>query len=269
MYYNISKTFLITDLDGTLLPHSKELSEIDLRAIEKFRNAGGKFSIATGRIVQTAKKYFEQLKIDVPVILCNGGMIYDPVQKKILRTRIIDSKARQYLKEIMDEFPEAGVEVDIDDKVYVIHMNEYEQHHINFTGISFEKQELDALPDGWAKVLFSMDNCDIDKFTSFIESRNYKDVLFVTSGSIFCEMLPADCSKGAALREIAENMGYSDYTVFAAGDYDNDIEMIKYADVGAAPANSLDKVKEIADIVTKASCEEGVIAEVIDYIFNK
>lgn len=269
MYYDISKTFLITDLDGTLLPESKVLSENNLKAIEKFRNAGGKFSIATGRIIQTAKSYFEQLKIDVPIILCNGGMIYDPVEKKILKAHILNSNVRQYVKEIMFEFPHIGVEIDIDNKVYVIRMNEYERHHISFTGIVYEEKELDELPDGWAKVLFSLDNSEMHKLTSFIQSRNYSDICFVTSGSIFCEILPYNCSKGTALKEIIEDLGYNDYTVFAVGDYDNDIEMIQYADVGYAPSNALNNVKKIADIVTKANCEDGVIAEIINNIFNK
>lgn len=268
MHYDISKTFLITDLDGTLLPESKILIENNLKAIEKFRKAGGKFSIATGRIIQTAKTYFEQLKIDVPIILCNGGMIYDPVEKKILKTHTIDNKVRQYIKEIIEEFPQTGVEIDIDNKVYVVRMNEHERHHISFTGISYEEKDIDDLPDDWGKVLFSLDNSEMSKLTSFIESRNYSDICFVTSGPHFCEILPSNCSKGTALKEIIETLGYNDYTVFAVGDYDNDIEMIQYADVGYAPANALNKVKEIADSVTSVNCEDGVIAEIIDEILN-
>lgn len=269
MHYDISKTFLITDLDGTLLPESKILTENNLKAIEKFRKAGGKFSIATGRIIQTAKVYFEQLKIDVPIILCNGGMIYDPTEKQILKTHTINNKVRQYVKEIMGMFPQTGVEIDIDNKVYVVRMNEHERHHISFTGISYEEKDIDDLPDGWGKVLFSLDNSEMSKLTSFIESKNYSDICFVTSGPHFCEILPSNCSKGTALKEIIETLGYNDYTVFAVGDYDNDIEMIQYANVGYAPANALNKVKEIADIVTIANCEDGVIAEIIDDIFKK
>ena len=57
-----SNTVLITDLDGTLLPHNKILNEKDLNAIEYFRQNGGIFTIATGRIIKAAEQLFEVLK---------------------------------------------------------------------------------------------------------------------------------------------------------------------------------------------------------------
>ncbi|MDE6747060.1 MAG: HAD family hydrolase, partial [Oscillospiraceae bacterium] len=73
---DFSNKVLITDLDGTLLPISKVLSEKDMNAIERFRSGGGIFTIATGRIIQAAEQYFYALKPDAPVILKNGWLIY-------------------------------------------------------------------------------------------------------------------------------------------------------------------------------------------------
>ena len=68
------------------------------------------------------------------------------------------------------------------------------------------------------------------------------------------------------MREVC---GYDDYTFVAVGDYNNDIEMIKYADVGICPSNATDDVKRAADIVLDISCEDDVIYNVVEYIFKK
>ena len=56
--------------------------------------------------------------------------------------------------------------------------------------------------------------------------------------------------------------------MFAIGDYYNDLEMIKIADVGAALAESPDEVKAVAK---KVVCEakNGAVAEFIDYLTER
>ncbi|MDO5125775.1 MAG: HAD hydrolase family protein, partial [Ruminococcus sp.] len=90
----------------------------------------------------------------------------------------------------------------------------------------------------------------------------------VISAPQYFEMLPLNISKGTALQKMRESCGFDDYTFVAVGDYNNDIEMIKYADVGICPSNATDDVKNTADIVLDISCEDDVIAHVIDYIFK-
>ena len=62
MFEDISKVLLITDMDGTFLPASKIPSEGNLKALQRFQQAGGKFSIATGRAIQASQQYFNDFK---------------------------------------------------------------------------------------------------------------------------------------------------------------------------------------------------------------
>ena len=59
------------------------------------------------------------------------------------------------------------------------------------------------------------------------------------------------------------------FTFVAVGDFDNDIEMLIEADLGAAPANAEDSVKRAADLVLKNSCDTGAVAELVDYIIER
>ena len=97
----------------------------------------------------------------------------------------------------------------------------------------------------------------------------YEDVDFVKSSDIFLEMLPKGVSKGSALAEYRRLKGMEGCTFVSIGDFDNDIEMIVEADVGACPANAEESVKAKADLVLSRTNDEGAVAELIDYIIER
>ena len=66
----------------------------------------------------------------------------------------------------------------------------------------------------------------------------------------------------AYLREVLEKEGRPVKKLICAGDFENDISMIKAADMGYAVANATPDCKEAADRVT-VSCDENAIAVII------
>ena len=64
-------------------------------------------------------------------------------------------------------------------------------------------------------------------------------------------------------------MGMEGCAFVSIGDFDNDIEMIAEADVGACPANAQDSVKEKADLILKRTNDNGAVAELIEYIIER
>lgn len=77
MFDDISKVILLSDMDGTLLNSKKEISDADRSAIRRFTELGGKFTIATGRTIQSFEQYVEMLELKMPVIMYNGAAIHD------------------------------------------------------------------------------------------------------------------------------------------------------------------------------------------------
>ena len=264
---DLSKYFLITDLDGTLLPDNKILSDTDKQAIKRFVSDGGKFTIATGRTLQATMRYIEELRVSLPVIMYNGSLIYDNENKKVLFTDELPETAKKVACELFNFMKNPGGEVLRLDNIYVVCNNEYEEEHIKICQVTPEYVSLDKVPQGgWFKILFAAKPEDITELEKFIEDKNYP-VDFVRSHDIFIEMLPKGSSKGAALKEYMKIMNLSGVKVVAAGDYHNDIEMLETADVGAATANAQPIVKEKADIVLTKSSNEGAIAELIEMIY--
>ncbi|MDE6762407.1 MAG: Cof-type HAD-IIB family hydrolase [Oscillospiraceae bacterium] len=264
---DFSKKVLITDLDGTLLPISKIVSEKDLNAIDRFRRGGGIFTIATGRIIQAAEQYFDILKPDAPVILNNGGLIYDTKKRETVYECCLDTASFEYTKALVKRFPEIGVEVNLPDGIFVVRMTEWERRHLDMTHLPYTEKNFDEIPkSGWCKVLYSMGGGMVRELSDYAAAMGWDKTSFVISGDFLFECLPKDCTKGSALKKLWEIEKWNDFTVVAVGDYDNDIEMLEFADVGIAPQNAQGIVKKSANYVTKSTCEEGVIAEAINYL---
>ncbi|HEX9060214.1 MAG TPA: HAD hydrolase family protein, partial [Clostridia bacterium] len=66
----------ISDLDGTLLNSSKEVSKYSKDIINALIKDGMKFSVATARTSGTVVKILSELNINVPLVLMNGVAIY-------------------------------------------------------------------------------------------------------------------------------------------------------------------------------------------------
>lgn len=268
--HDISKVLLITDLDGTLLPESKIISETDLNAINDFRAKGGLFTVATGRTIQSMQNYFDILKLEIPAILYNGAMIYDTNSKKVLYSQNLDISAKETVRLILDKFPFVACEILKADGVYIVRNNEYEQNHTEVCKVSPVYCNLDDMEcEGWLKVLFAMNPEKSDEVWNFVSIlENSKD--FIRSSSTFIELLPCNISKGSALKKYKEITGLDNsYKIVATGDYNNDVEMIKYADIGIAPSNACDEVKQFSDFISEKSCEENALADAVKYIFTE
>lgn len=269
MVYNPKKLIIVSDLDGTLLPPSKIPLERDLAAIRRFEAAGGKFAIATGRTIQAAIRYQTMLGLQNPMIVYNGAAIYDSVQDKVLFSECLPEAALEMTREIMEAYPEVGVEVLRAETAYVVRNTEWEKHHIALCGVEPVYCTLDEIPkDGWLKVLFAMSPAEIPPFIEAIGKMDYHEVDFIQSADIFYEMLPKHVTKGSALAPYRQLVGMRDAQIVAVGDYDNDLELLRQADYSAAPANAVESVRQTAGMVLTRTCEEGAMEELISRILG-
>lgn len=270
MFEDISKVVLVTDMDGTLLNSKKEITPKDRAAIERFMELGGKFTVATGRTIQSFSAFYELLDLKFPVIMFNGSIIYDKASEKVLYSETLPDAAREYTMQIMSEMSDIGGEVLKTYETFVFCNNEYEKRHTEICKVTPVYSALEDIPrDDWQKVLFAMAPEKVTEMMKFVSTKNYEGVCFVKSADIFFEMIKEGITKGSALKKYRELDDFKGYTFVAAGDYNNDIEMLIEADLGAAPANAQPEVKAAADIVLKSTCDEGAIAELIDVIILK
>ena len=269
MFEDIRKVLLITDMDGTFLPASKIPGEKSLKAISGFQKKGGRFSIATGRALQAARQYFDAFKVNCPIIMCNGGMVYDIENSRQISDVYVPSFTKDIVKQILADIPDVGCEVLTLNNVYVPQMNEMEAQHNVICKVEPVICSVDEIPENWYKVLFAYEPEKMDRLISYVEKNNWKGIDFVRSSKEYYEILPQNITKGAGLNAMRKVCGMQDFTVVAVGDYNNDLEMLEAADIGICPSNAVQEVKDICDIVLDVSCEEDAIAAVIEYIYSK
>lgn len=270
MFEDISKVVLLSDLDGTLLSTDKRITDTDRRAIEHFTELGGRFTVATGRTVQSFEQFLSILDIRYPVIMYNGAAIHDYTSGKTLYSHPLPKEARSYVEELLGLMPEAGGEVLKTDGTYVFNNTDYQQLHTRLCGIEPNYAELKDIEDGgWLKVLFSMSPEDVEHMELLVRKLGHGGVDYVKSSEIFLEMLPSGVSKGSALAEYRKLSGMEGCTFVSIGDFDNDTEMIAEADLGACPANAEDSVKAKADLILTRTNDEGAVSELIEYIIER
>ncbi len=260
---SLENTMLITDLDGTLLPASKEISVADAAAISQFRAKGGKFAIATGRTLQAAQRYLKKLHPNIPVILFNGAAIYDPVAEKWLYTEELPLEAAAITRQVLEAFPDVSAEILRTDGTYVSRMTPYEKEHLEICQVEPILAMPEEIPHGWLKVLFAIAPERMPDLIAYFQEQNWTCADFVQSEARFYEMLPKGVTKGSALRRYRTICGAEGWHIVAAGDFDNDLDMLRVADTSACPSNAQPCIKEIANIQLMHSCEENAIAELI------
>lgn len=266
MSRDYSNYYIITDLDGTLLPHSKIISDEDILAVKDFVDNGGHFSIATGRPIQSVIQYLDKIMINMPIILYNGSMIYDINKKAPIWCDYLPNDTKELIKNVLNWFPDVSAEILTYDKVYAVQVNDAERHHIEVSKTSPVFCTVDEAEGGWLKALFAADPQKLPDVIRYVDSLSHDNISYVQSCRFFYEMIPKNTSKGTALKKLVEICGLDSIKLLAVGDYYNDAEMILSADIGFAVSNAQPEIKEVADVILDVSCEGSPISRIIEYI---
>ncbi len=260
--------FLCTDLDGTLLKNDKTVSDKNKNAIEYFKSNGGIFTFITGRTAGGVRPILEQLKPNSPIGCLNGGSIYDWENNKNLYEAEIDRSVIELVKFVDKNFPKVGFEVITHTSSYLCKRNRLVDIHISHEKLPCLECDYHNVPGKLAKVLLVSEAENIELLIPALTSHKKAcDFDFIRSDLNYYEILPAGASKGNLMLRIADILGIDHTKTVAVGDNENDISMIKSAQVGYAVSNAFDVTKQAADFIT-VSNEEDAIAKIIHDIEN-
>jgi Cof subfamily protein (haloacid dehalogenase superfamily) len=282
MSNSFDKIILITDADGTLLTDDKRILDIDRAAIAEFIENGGLFTIATGRGVSLSRVVARELGIsepgrgnglelmNLPAVIFNGAAVYDYKSEKFLWKCALCEEGMAYIRMLMEKFPDIGVEILIDDKIYVVRTNRHEETHLELGVMNPVRCDLSQVPsDGWIKTLLIDEPEVIDEVIEFSKSSSDSiPVHMVRSAPMYYEVLPKGINKGYGAEKLLDIMRLEGYYIVAAGDYMNDLEMVRAADLSFAVANAEEVVKQAADFVL-CDNNSGIIHEIVNYLKSR
>jgi len=270
----------ITDLDGTLLDDEKNISSENRLALEKLIQTGIPVTIFTGRNYHSAKRYFEELEIDIPVVLQNGAFIIEPVSEKIIHSSDLDSNIA---KKIVSEGKKIGVEciiysgflelpdMFIEDGVYA--ENPFSKYVENNLFRLRMVEDLLTVLESRSSIAQLAFIGNTDKLFPFCESvkeqfpaETSSMITSVINGTGFLEVFGSEVSKGKALEKIAHlyNVTYDD--IVFIGDNYNDVEIMKLVGMPVSTGNAPEDVKKLCKMVVSGNNEHGV-SEAINKIW--
>lgn len=240
-----TNTLIVSDLDGTLLNTRQQISEENKSAINYFKKHGGKFTIATGRMESSVQVFIDLLEIEMPVILYNGAVIYDPITNK----RLFETFLPGYVK-IINELRKLnfhdtlGMLAYQDKKVFAVNNNSIIEEYARKDKVICQSIEfLDQKKPVTKLLLISNEKSVLQQCERIINYYNLPCGL-VYSESNYLEVLPPNISKGVALKKLQKiiNINNSLQTL-CVGDNLNDVSMLENATMGFVVENCHESMK--------------------------
>ena len=268
---------ILTDLDGTLFNSSGEVSVEDRAAIHDFTDRGGLFAIATGREPHNARCFLPDLPINGPSIVLNGAAVYDFTREQYQSTVLIDKEAALDVLLYCQ-----SQELPLDQQVYTTDGIFYASPlDVADPGFLCIHQPTSCLPltelarkDWFKLVLLERELDALAPMREYLKWKGYDHRLNLVEGTTdvvkvgkYQELLPLGVHKGTGMTAIRKLPVYAGRTVYAVGDYWNDLELLQSADVPCAPENAIEEVKAVC-AHTLTSHNASPIADLIYRIID-
>ncbi len=260
---------ICTDLDGTLLRKDKSISPDNIKAIEFFKKNGGLFTFVTGRVPKTVEDICRIVKPNAPFGYINGGGVYDYAGKKVKWIKTLDKKVTELIEYIDVMLPSVGILVNTNDNIYFSKDNSVMKKYREERNLDNITCDYHLVKEPIIKIVFAEnDESVMLKLGELLKKHHLAAAFsFVRSETNLYEIVSKGISKATALSKIVELCNVDMKKTIAIGDYDNDIDMVRCAEIGVAVSNASDNLKNAARYVT-VSNEEDAIAIVIEEIYS-
>ena len=257
---------VVSDIDGTLNSKARTLPKRNLDAITEFVNAGGNFTLASGRLVTSLGKAYGTVPCNAPAVILNGAGIYDYNKNKLLVKNEINEDGRALVKSLMKKYPLAEVGIFFEDFVYIVRAGILSLGQIAFDKSNYKICSLDEVPkNGWCKVIFWSNPVVVKAMEKYVDANNSFGMTFMETSIWSYEMLAGGIHKGTGVMQLAEKLGIDKSHVAAIGDYYNDYDMLKSVGLPACAGQAPKDIHKICKLVA-CHCNQGCVADLIEYI---
>lgn len=277
---------VVSDLDGTLISSSGELTFKTLEAIKKIQNNGIKFVILSGRRYEEIKSILIKYNLSCDVVGLNGAeFVYDN-KRYISKDNIINEDLVKIISKCEMESilykVYSNKEIifkEYDDIIYKLielaklYYNDvpsilicaYNLYNSICGNCIIESDIIDYLDQSKSKAFKIEVLSPIEKKLNIIRDEVMKcnDLNVTSSNSLNIEIMSKYIDKGQAVKRISKVLGLDIKEIIGIGDNFNDLAMFNNVGLSVAMGNAPEEIKKKVNYVTKTNDEDG-IAEVID-----
>ena len=268
---------IASDLDGTLLTDSKELSQTTVQILDMAVKKGIYVIPATGRSFRAIPEWIRNYPGIRYVITSNGGAIYSVLENKRIYQCLLNG---QTVEEALDiQVPEnTAIELFVDgipysEESYVrfpekYGATEYGAKYVRETRIPVK--DIKAFAMEHRTELDSMAFICGDRAGKCTLEKQLRDSLsdaYITSSvPHMVEIGHKNAGKGNTLLYLMRLLGISPDEAIAFGDADNDCSMLEAVKYGVAVGNATEACKKAAAFVTASNEEDGVAKAVRQFL---
>lgn len=253
--------YLYSDLDGTLFDDDKSVSEENRIAIETFVREGGRFGVATGRAPKIIGAIERDLPVNAPCILLNGAGLYDLSRGEYLATHTVDREIMERIvKCVLSVRADACIQVFSGHEIYETNPDQRDDPYSVMEKFPVIKLPLEEIPEPALKLLIAHTSPNLDAiYEGVMQVEGIEHFSVFRTCDWYLEFVANGVNKGIALGDTRSRCKDAK-TILAIGDFNNDLEMVARADIGAAPANAIDEVKSAASIVLDVDNNQSCVA---------
>jgi len=268
----MNKTLYISDLDGTLLNKSQEITPFTKKIINRLTSNGIHFTIATARTLDTVLHILDGVKLNAPAVLLNGVSIYDTITQRYKKIETIDQACLTGIFKNLSDFGVSGFIYTLEngDIAHYYENLDTEQRkafHDDRSGkygrVYTQVKSFSELCDNNKKIVY-FSTCDDYALLLPVYERLKTDVRLhiefyrdiYHEKFWYLEICSAAASKYNAVIFLKKTYGFDNIVAF--GDNLNDLPLFRAADKCYAVANAKDEVKEKATAVIGSNIDDGV-----------
>lgn len=266
------------DLDGTLLNSKKEITEGNLRALERCIEQGITIVPCTGRTLDGIPKEVRNIPGIRYAITTNGAVVEDVKRNQVIDSRLLSWELALELLRFVDPYPvmyDPYIERrGITEPKFFDHLADYGLspvlQNLVVNTRDLHPNIIDYVEKNQKPVekinLFFGDMQLRQKLRTILDQRS--DILVTSSISNNLEINAPEATKGDALLRLASHLGLEADQTMAVGDGENDLSMILKAGVGVAMKNGIKELIEIADYMTGTNEEDGVASAINNLVLG-
>lgn len=257
---------IISDLDGTLLPESKEITATTLDVLGELRSRGVTIALATGKFLHLTRPYGEALGRQAPLIALDGARTCLNGDETAHHNRCIPLDVAA---DLLVRYGEGATDLFLDngqDELLMRFSSENFPHLIRHWA-----SRTRAVQD--AREHLEGDSAIIALYGPESEMRDVaehaRDDFPMLKVSFFASELfgggrvvfqPGGITKGTGVLDLCADLEIEPSETMVFGDWYNDIAMFQAGCVNVAMANAVDEVKALAHHVTEADSEADGVA---------
>lgn len=255
---------LALDLDGTIIGRTSALSPRVKRAVEQVLDKDVVVTLATGRAFGSALPFAQELGIKAPFISSQGAMIRALHKRPLAEWTIPLATAHRLIVAAR----EAGLEFSayMGNTLYL--EGQSPRPYPSSIEVRVVEDLFSSLPGEPHKMRFEGQEDVIQALAPLLSERFRGLINIARAEPVSLQATHYEASKGQGLAYLARHLGIPREEVMAIGDYDNDVDMVKWAGWGVAMGNASPRLLAVADEVVPSLQEDGAAVAIERYILG-